>query len=89
MATRGESESMLHSVGESVGGFLASLPDSIGSFFAGIGAGAGVQGFFDWAGLIIGLALLLSTVKSFRAGRIVGPMLRGFVGVALMGWAVT
>jgi hypothetical protein len=80
---------MLQSLGEAIGGFLAQLPAAIRSFFTGIGQGAGVHGVLDWTCLIVGLALLLSTLRGFRTGRIVGPVLRGFIGVALMGWAVT
>ena len=88
MAQDEDSGGLLHELGEGVGGFLANLPSAIGEFFAGIGQGAGVHGLLDWAALIIGLALLLSTVRGVRAGRVVGPVLRGFLGVALLGWAV-
>lgn len=89
MAESTESEGALSSAGEAVGGVLSAIPDAIGSFFGGVGEGAGVHGPFDWIALVVGLALLLSTIRGFRRGRIVGPMLRGFFGVVLMGWAVT
>lgn len=84
-----ESGGILQWLGEVVGGFLASIPPAIGNFFTGVGEGAGVYDFMDWAALIIGIALLLSAVKGLKGGRIVGPILRGAIGVALMGWAVS
>lgn len=77
------------SSGEVVGGFLSGIPGAISDFFSGVGTGAGVHGFFDWAALILGIAMLLSSIQGFRRGRIVGPVVSGFVAVALMGWAVT
>ncbi|MFK7829323.1 MAG: hypothetical protein AB8B57_06030 [Congregibacter sp.] len=78
----------LRSIGESVGSFLAGIPPAIGEFFGGVGQGAGVNGILDWTALILGLALLLSTIRGFKRGRIVGPMFRGMIGVAIMGWAI-
>ncbi len=80
---------VLQSIGEAVGGFLAGIPPAINAFFSGLGEGAGVAGPFDWIALILGLALLLSVIRGLKRGRIVGPVIRGFIGVALMGWAVT
>jgi hypothetical protein len=84
-----ESGSVTASAGEAVGGFLAGIPPAIGDFFSGVGQGAGVAGLFDWAALIVGIALLLSVIRGVRRGRIVGPAIRGVIGVALMGWAVS
>jgi hypothetical protein len=84
-----ETDSFLQSLGESLGGFLAGLPSAIGSFFSGVGQGAGVHGLIDWIALVVGIALMISVVRGVRAGRIVGPALRGVIGVALMGWAVS
>ena len=89
MSSASNSGGFLQSVGEAIGGFIAGIPSAVGSFFAGVGAGAGVQGVFDWTALFIALALLLSTLQGFRKGRILGPALRGFIGVALLGWAVS
>ena len=36
-------------LGEQVGRFLAELPGGIVDFFGGVGRGAGVSGFVDWA----------------------------------------
>lgn len=88
MNSRADSGSFLQNVGEGVGNFLSAIPPAIGDFFSGVGQGAGVSGFLDWAALLIGLALLVSVIRGFKRGRIVGPVLRGFIGVALMGWAV-
>ena len=83
-----ESAGFFQSVGEAIGGFLSGIPGAISSFFGGVGEGAGVNGLFDWIAFIIGIALLLSVIRGVKRGRIVGPFLVGFIGVALMGWAV-
>ncbi|WP_439106125.1 hypothetical protein [Congregibacter sp.] len=80
---------LAESSGEAVGGFLSGIPAALSDFFAGVGKGAGVNGMFDWAALIIGLALLLGAARGIRRGRIVGPVVSGFIAVALMGWAVS
>lgn len=84
-----ETDSFLQGLGEAVGGFIANLPPAIGSFFSGVGQGAGVHGALDWVALVLGIALMISVVRGVRRGRIVGPALRGLIGVALMGWAVS
>jgi hypothetical protein len=84
-----KTDSALQSAGEAVGGFIASIPPALASFFGGVGAGAGVHGIIDWAALLLGIGFLLSVIRGIRRGRIVGPALRGVIGVALMGWAVT
>ncbi len=76
-------------LGDRVGKFLAELPGSIADFFGGVGEGAGVSGFIDWAALLIGLAMILSSAKGLKGGKIVGPILGGAIGVALMGWAIS
>lgn len=53
MSDSTDSSGLLRSVGENVGGFLTGIPPAIGEFFSGVGAGAGVHGFWDWAALII------------------------------------
>jgi hypothetical protein len=88
MAGPAQSDGFLQSLGEAFGGFLAAIPAGLNSFFGGVGEGAGVHGMFDWVALVLGLALLLSTIRGFSRGRVVGPMLRGVIAVALMGWAV-
>lgn len=88
MQERTESAGILQTLGEGVGGFLAGIPPAISSFFSGVGQGAGIHGLFDWAALLIGLSLLLSVFAGFKRGRIVGPVVRGAIAVALMGWAV-
>ena len=77
------------SSGEAVGSVISEVPSTLSSFFAGVGEGAGVHGFLDWAALLIGLSFLLSVIQGVRRGRIVGPAIRGVIGVALMGWAVS
>jgi hypothetical protein len=89
MSDSANSSGFLRAVGESVGSFLAGIPPAINDFFGGVSAGAGVQGFVDWVALIVGLALLISAVRGFMRGVIVGPALRGFIGLAAMGWAVS
>lgn len=84
-----DSGGILQWLGEVVGGFLAGIPPAIGNFFTGVGEGAGVYGFLDWTALIIGIALLLSAIKGLKGGSIIGPILRGAIGVALMGWAIS
>ena len=84
-----ESGGVLQWLGEVIGGFLAGIPPAIGNFFTGVGEGAGVHGFLDWTALILGIALLHSAVKGLKGGGVVGPILRGAIGVALMGWAVS
>lgn len=84
-----DSGNFLRSAGESVGSFLTGIPPAIGSFFGGVGASAGVNGVLDWTALLFGIALLLSTIRGLTRGRIVGSVLRGVIGVALMGWAMT
>jgi len=88
MSDTADADGVLHSAGEGVGGFIAGIPAALGDFFSGVGEGAGVDGVVDWAALIIGLALLLSVVRGVKRGRIVGPMIRGVIAVALMGWAI-
>lgn len=88
MSDSADSGGFLRAVGESIGGFLAETPAAIRSLFSGIGEGAGVQGFLGWTALIIGIALLISAARGFWRGRIVGPALSGFIGLAAMGWAV-
>lgn len=78
----------MESAGEAVGGVLSGIPSAVGDFFAGLGNGAGVHGFFDWAALVVSIALFLSVAQGVRKGRIVGPFIRGAIAVALMGWAV-
>ena len=80
MSDDGETGGFLASIGEAVGGFIAGIPSALGSFFGGVGEGAGVHGFFDWAALLVGIALLEAVVLC---------NLGGVIGVALMGWAVT
>ncbi len=89
MSDASESSGFLRSVGESIGGFLSAIPDAINSLVSGIGVGAGVHGFFDWVCLVFGIALLLSVYRGVKRGRFVGPIVRGFIGVVLMGWAVS
>ena len=79
---------ILRTAGESVGNFLAGIPPALVDFFSGVAAGAGLHGVVDWAAMIFGLALLLSAIGGFRRRRIVGPMIGGAFGVALMGWAI-
>jgi len=76
-------------LGEQVGSFIAQLPGAISDFFGGVGEGAGVSGFIDWAALLIGLAMVLSAAKGLKGGKIVGPIIGGAIGVALMGWAIS
>lgn len=83
------SDGILNWLGELVGNFIAAIPGALGDFFTGVGEGAGVTGTADWAALIIGLALLLGGVKGLKDGRIVGPIIGGAIGVALMGWAIS
>jgi hypothetical protein len=89
MSDSNETAGFLASLGEAVGGFIAGIPAALGSFFSGVGEGAGVHGIFDWIALLVGIALLLTAARGIRAGRVLGPALRGVIGVALMGWAVT
>jgi hypothetical protein len=84
-----DSGGFLGSLGASIGGFIAQIPAALGEFFGGVGEGAGVHGLFDWAALLIGVGLLISVIRGVRRGRIIGPAIRGVIGVALMGWAVT
>ena len=88
MSESADADGVLHSAGEGIGGFIAGIPAALGDFFSGVGEGAGVDGVVDWAALIIGLALLLSVIRGVKRGRIVGPMIRGVMAVALMGWAI-
>lgn len=80
---------MLQEIGQAIGGFIAGIPDAVRSFFAGLGQGAGVGGLFDWIALVVAIALLLSVVRSFRRGRIVGPFITGACAIALLGWVVS
>lgn len=89
MDATADSSNFLRSAGESVGSFLAGVPPAMADFFGGVGASAGVHGVFDWTALLFGIALLLSTIRGLTRGRIVGSVLRGVIGVALMGWAMT
>ncbi|GEM_PF-1178017 len=89
MDASAQSGDFLRSAGESVGSFLAGIPPALGHFFGGLGASAGVNGVLDWTTLLFGIALLLSTIQGLMRGRIVGSALRGVMGVALMGWAMT
>lgn len=85
-----QSSSVLRSAGERVGNVLAGIPPAIRDFFGGIGEGAGLHSAFDWAAMILGLALLLSSIGGLvRRRRIVGPVVSGAIGVALMTWAIT
>jgi len=79
---------ILRTAGEGVGSFLPGIPPALVDFFSGVAAGAGLHGVVDWAAMILGLALLLSAIEGFRRRRIVGPMVGGAIGVALMGWAI-
>lgn len=88
MRDTADSGGFLRSVGEFFGSVLAGIPPAIGEFFSGVGAGAGVHGFFDWAAMILGLALLLSALGGIRKRRFVGPVLLGVIGVAFMGVAI-
>lgn len=88
MANSSSSQGFLGSLGEKIGGLIADIPAAVGSFFSGLGSGAGVDGAFDWILLILGISLLVSVVKGVKAGRVLGPVLRGFVAIALLGWAV-
>jgi len=83
-----DSGDILRTAGEGVGSFLAGIPPALMDFFGGVGAGAGLHGWMDWAAMFIGLALLLSAFRGIRRARIVGPLLSGAIGVALMGWAI-
>ena len=83
-----DSGGILRSMGEGLGSVLAGIPPAIGDFFSGVGAGAGLHGIVDWIAMILGIAMLLSTIKGLKQGRIVGPLLRGVIGVAFMGWAI-
>ena len=69
--------------------YLAGIPSAVGNFFTGLGEGAGVYGFLDWTAPILGLALFLSALKGLKSGSIVGPIIRGAIRVALIGWAVS
>jgi hypothetical protein len=83
------SDGILNWLGEQVGGLLAAIPGALGDFFTGVGEGAGVSGTADWIALIVGLALVLSGAKGLKSGKIVGPIIGGAIGVALMGWAIS
>ena len=76
-------------LGERVGQISRRTAGSIADFFGGVGEGAGVSGFIDWAALLIGLAMILSSAKGLKGGKIVGPILGGAIGGALMGWAIS
>lgn len=89
MSETADSNGFLQSIGEAIGGFISALPSAIGSFFAGLGQGAGVHGALDWTALVVAIALLLSVVRGVKRGRVVGPAVRGLLGVMLLGWAVT
>ena len=89
MAETAKSDGILQSLGEAIGSFLSGIPGAISSFFGGLGEGAGVHGALDWVAFILGIALLVSVVRGVRRGRVVGPIVRGAIGVALMGWAVS
>ena len=64
-------------LGEQIGRFLAELPGGLVDFFSGVGRGAGVSGFIDWAALLIGLALILAGAKGLKDGKIVRPIVIG------------
>ena len=89
MSESADADSLLRSIGESVGGFLAGIPPAIGDLFGGIGAGAGLDGILDWTFMIVGIALLVSASRGLTRGRIVLPMLFGVIGIAFMAWSVT
>ncbi|MFN2330026.1 MAG: hypothetical protein ABR612_14010 [Chromatocurvus sp.] len=88
MSEVSDSGSIIRSAGESIGGFLAGIPPALVNFVSGVGEGAGLHGLLDWTAMIVGIALLLSTIRGLMNGRIVGPVLRGAVGVVFMGWAI-
>lgn len=80
---------ILQSLGEAIGGFISGIPPAIGNFFTGVGKGASIDGFMDWTALLLGVALLVSVIKSIKRGSIIGSVLRGVICVALLGWAVS
>ena len=84
-----ESGGAAQATGEAVGSAISTVPGTVTSFFAGVGEGAGVHGILDWAALLIGISFLISVFRGIKRGRIVGPAVRGLIGVALMGWAVS
>ncbi|MEO0438662.1 MAG: hypothetical protein AAF098_17320 [Pseudomonadota bacterium] len=88
MASSSDSQGFLGSLGEKIGGLIAEIPTAVGSFFSGLGSGAGIDGALDWILLILGISLLLSVVKGVKAGRVLGPVIRGFIAIALLGLAV-
>lgn len=88
MDAEAESGGFFRSLGEFIGNALSGIPDALNSLFSGISEGAGVYGFVEWAAFLIGLSFLVSVIAGVKRGRIVGPVVRGFIGVALMGWAV-
>lgn len=80
---------LAQSSGEAVGGVISGIPGTLSDFFGGVAKGAGVNGMLDWAMLVVGIALLLGAARGIKRGKIVGPLLSGFIAVALMGWAVS
>lgn len=71
MDVTADSGGVLRSIGEGAGSVLAGIPAAIADFLGG--AGAGVHGIPDWIAMILGIAMLLSTIKGLKQGRTVAP----------------
>jgi len=88
LGVQAEPAGFLSRVGEAIGGLLSSIPSAWNDFFGGVARGAGIDGWVDWAVLILGLALFISAIGGFRKKALFWPLVRGSVGVALMGWVI-
>ncbi len=80
--------SLAQGAGEAVGGVISGIPGVVGDFFTGLGDGAGIHGVIDWTLLVIAIAMFFSVYRGLKRGRIIGPVLRGLIGVALLGLAI-
>ena len=76
-------------VGEAIGNAVKSIPAAWNDFFGGVARGAGINGWFDWVIIIIGLGMFFSAIKGFRNKSIFWPLVTGSIGVALIGWTIT
>ncbi|WP_142847639.1 hypothetical protein [Telmatospirillum sp. J64-1] len=96
-----QEQGLLDRFGEAIGRFVAwivslftdtfgSLAEGVRSFFGGIARGAGLQnpGLFTWILLILGLMILYGAIRSALRGGIVGAVVQGVIGIAVLAWAL-
>lgn len=96
--SQNSNDSTAETAGESVGEALAWIVNQtgdiggfVGDFFHGIATGAGLENptIWTWVGLGFGGLTLVSAISDLLKGDILTPVVKGAIGVAILGWVIS